>query len=64
VNARLEDRPLTLDEASEYLQLPYRTVRELAKRKKIRHARIDYRNLRFRRADLDHYLDKRTKEVA
>jgi excisionase family DNA binding protein len=54
------DRPLTLKEASEYLKLPPSTVRDLCKRKKLSHARINYRNWRFRRSDLDAYLAKRT----
>jgi len=41
------DRPLTLEEAAEYLQLPSRTVRELCTRKKVAHARLNYRNFRF-----------------
>jgi excisionase family DNA binding protein len=55
------DRPLTLEEAAEYLQLPPRTVRELCGRKKITHSKLHYRCLRFSRADLDAYLAKRTK---
>jgi len=54
------DRPLTLEEAADYLQLPPCTVRELCTRKKLTHARLNYRNFRFRRADLDTYLEKRT----
>jgi excisionase family DNA binding protein len=50
---------MTLSEAAAYLQLPPRTVRELCTRKKLSHARLDYRNFRFRRGDLDAYLDKR-----
>ena len=57
------DRPLTIDEAAEYLQLPRRAVRELCKNNKIRHTPLDYRNIRFARADLDVFLAKRTKEV-
>jgi excisionase family DNA binding protein len=54
------DRPLTLNEAAEYLQLPPRAVRELCTRRKLSHSKLDYRNYRFRRADLDAYLDKHT----
>lgn len=56
------DRPLTLEEAAEYLQLPRRTVLDLCKGKKpkLTHARFDYRNIRFSRADLDAYIAKRT----
>ena len=58
------DRPLTLEEAAEYLQLPSRTVRELCTRKKLAHARLNYRNFRFRRADLDAYVDKRIVQIS
>jgi len=51
---------MTLAEAAEYLQLPPRTVRELCTRKRLSHARLNYRNFRFRRDDLDAYLEKRT----
>jgi DNA primase len=54
------DRPLTLKEASEYLQLTPRTVRDLCQRRKLSHVRINYRHWRFRLADLDSYLAKRT----
>ena len=54
------DRPFTLIEAAEYLQLPPRAVRELCTAKKINHARLDHRNWRFTRADLDLYIAKRT----
>jgi excisionase family DNA binding protein len=53
-------RPLTLTEAAEYLQIPPRAVRELCTAKKIDHARLDHRNWRFTRADLDLYIAKRT----
>ena len=54
------DRPLTLNEAAEYLQLPPRKLRELCTAKKINHARLDHRKWRFTRADLDLYIAKRT----
>jgi excisionase family DNA binding protein len=56
------DRPLTPEEAAEYLQLPRRTVLDLCKGKRPRltHARLDYRNFRFNQADLDAFLAKRT----
>lgn len=53
------DRPLTLEEAAEYLQKPVRAVRELCTRKKLSHSRLDHRNWRFSRADLNTYLEKR-----
>jgi excisionase family DNA binding protein len=54
------DRPLTLTEAAEYLQLPPRAVRELCTAKKINHALLDHRNWRFTREGLDLYIAKRT----
>jgi excisionase family DNA binding protein len=56
----VDERPLTLEQAAEYLQIPLRSLRDLAFRKKISHSRLDYRNWRFRKADLDAYLEKRT----
>jgi excisionase family DNA binding protein len=58
------DRPLTINEAAEYLQLPRRAVRELCNKKKIRHTPLDFRNFRFSKADLDEFLAKRTMEAA
>jgi excisionase family DNA binding protein len=52
-------RPLTLEEAADYLQIPRRSLRELCEHKKISHSRLDYRNWRFKKADLDAYLDAR-----
>jgi excisionase family DNA binding protein len=57
----LANRPLTLKEAAEYLQLPPRTVRELYQRAKLSGAKLNYRAFRFRQGDLDTYLAKRTK---
>ena len=56
----ISDRPLTLEQAAEYLQIPRRSLRELCEKKKISHSRLDYRNWRFRKADLDAYLENRT----
>jgi excisionase family DNA binding protein len=56
----IPERPLTLEEAADYLQIPRRSLRELCEKKKISHARLDYRNWRFRKADLDAYLGNRT----
>jgi hypothetical protein len=55
-------RNLTLEGAATELQLPRRSVLALCqgKKPKLTHARLDYRNFRFRRADLDAYLAKRT----
>jgi excisionase family DNA binding protein len=54
------DRPLTLIDAAEYLQLPIKTVRQLCKSKRISHAKLHYRAIMFRREDLDTYLANRT----
>lgn len=56
----ISERPLTLEQAAEYLQIPRRSLRELCEKKKISHSRLDYRNWRFRKADLDAYLENRT----
>ena len=56
----ISERRLTLEEAADYLQLPRRTLRELCEKKKICHSRLDYRRWRFRKSDLDAYLDVRT----
>jgi excisionase family DNA binding protein len=56
----VSDRPLTLIEAAEYLQVPLPTLRQLCKRRKISHARLNYRSFRFSRSDLDAYLAQRT----
>ena len=55
----ISDRPLNLDEAAAYLQMPKRKLRELCWEKKIGHFRLDYRNYRFRKTDLDAYLEAR-----
>jgi excisionase family DNA binding protein len=60
IESILSERPLTLEQAAAYLQIPRRSLRELCEKKKIAHARLDYRNWRFRKADLDTYLEKRT----
>lgn len=54
----IPERPLTLAEAADYLQIPLRSMRDLASRKKISHSRLDYRNWRFKKADLDGFLEK------
>jgi excisionase family DNA binding protein len=51
----ISERPLTLEEAAEYLQIPRRSLRELCEKKKISHSRLDYRNWRFKKADLDNH---------
>jgi excisionase family DNA binding protein len=56
----LSDSPLTLIEAAAYLKLPVRSLRDLCKRKRVSHARLNYRTYRFRKADLEIYLNRRT----
>jgi excisionase family DNA binding protein len=60
IESILSERPLTLEQAAGYLQIPRRSLRELCEKRKIAHARLDYRNWRFKKADLDAYLAKRT----
>jgi excisionase family DNA binding protein len=60
IESILSERPLTIDQAAEYLQIPRRSLRELCDKRKIAHARLDFRNWRFKKADLDAYLEKRT----
>ena len=62
-SSSLSERPLTIDEAAEYLQIPRRSLRELCEKKKISHSRLEYRNYRFRKSDLDAYLESRTVEI-
>jgi excisionase family DNA binding protein len=56
----LSDGPLTLVEAATYLKIPVRSLRDLCKRKRISHARLNYRTFRFRKSDLEIYLNRRT----
>ena len=44
-------------EAAEYLHLSDRTVRKLCSDRKIRHERINNRNIRFKKEWLDEYLE-------
>jgi excisionase family DNA binding protein len=53
------ERPLTIEQAAQYLQIPRRTLRELCEKKKICHCRLDYRRWRFRKSDLDSFLETR-----
>jgi excisionase family DNA binding protein len=55
----ISERPLTLEEAAEYLSISRYNLRILCRKKKISHSRLDYRNWRFRKADLDAYLENR-----
>jgi excisionase family DNA binding protein len=56
----LSDGPLTLAEAAAFLKIPIRSLRDLCKRKRVSHARLNYRTYRFRRSDLETYLNRRT----
>jgi excisionase family DNA binding protein len=56
----LSDSPLTLVEAATYLKIPVRSLRDLCRRKRISHARLNYRTFRFRKSDLEIYLSRRT----
>ena len=60
IQSILSERPLTIEQAAEYLQISRRSLRELCEKRKIAHARLDYRNWRFKKADLDAYIEKRT----
>jgi excisionase family DNA binding protein len=51
---------MTLVEAAAFLKIPVRSLRDLCKRKRVSHARLNYRTYRFRRSDLETYLNRRT----
>jgi excisionase family DNA binding protein len=53
------DGLLDLTEAANYLKISNRTLRDLCKRRLVSCAKINYRNWRFRKSDLDMYLAKR-----
>jgi excisionase family DNA binding protein len=48
---------LTMEEAAQYVRLTERQLRELMKARRISYARIDYRNYRFKRSDLDAWFE-------
>jgi excisionase family DNA binding protein len=54
------DAVLTVEEAAEYLRLEPKTLKGMCYREEITHSRVDYRNHRFRQADLDEFLMRRT----
>jgi excisionase family DNA binding protein len=60
MNDVTSDSPLTLIEAAAFLKIPIRTLRDLCKRQRITHARLNYRTYRFRKSDLETYLNRRT----
>ena len=53
------DELLDLTGAAKYLKISNRTLRDLCKRRLVSYAKINYRNWRFRKSDLDAYLAKR-----
>jgi excisionase family DNA binding protein len=53
------DELLDLSAAAKYLKISNRVLRDLCKRRLVSYARINYRNWRFRKSDLDAYLAKR-----
>jgi excisionase family DNA binding protein len=55
----LEEAPLTLPEAAAYLKVSTRVVRDWCKQNRIRYSKLNYRQWRFRKADLDAFLDRR-----
>jgi excisionase family DNA binding protein len=59
----IANRLLGIDEAAEYLGVTRRFLRELCLRKKIRHAKPNYRTWVFRREDLDAYLNRITQNA-
>jgi excisionase family DNA binding protein len=59
-NVKNIDGLLDLTEAANYLKISNRALRDICKRKGISYARIDYRNFRFRIADLEAFLDRIT----
>ena len=54
------DALLTLEEAADFLRLTPQALQEACRRGEVTHARLDYRNYRFRFSDLDEYLMHRT----
>jgi len=52
------DARLNLQEAAEYLGFTPRKLKDLCREKRITHSRPDYRTYRFKRADLDEWLEQ------
>ena len=48
---------LNTTQAAEYLHLSDRTIRTLCTERKIRHQRVNGRNIRFKKEWLDEYLE-------
>jgi excisionase family DNA binding protein len=60
ISSSNSDGLLDLTEAAKYLKISNRALRDLCKRRLVSYAKINYRNWRFRKSDLDRYLSKRT----
>jgi excisionase family DNA binding protein len=59
----LNEYPLSVDEAAAYLLVSRQKLFVLCKEKKIAHLRLSYRHARFKKADLDRYLESCAVEV-
>lgn len=51
---------MNFEEATKYLRLTERQLRDLCRDQNITHARIDYRTYRFKKPDLDEWFDAYT----
>jgi excisionase family DNA binding protein len=56
-----QDRWMTAEEAATYLGYVRRTIYELVREKDLPHKRIG-RTLRFRRSDLDRWIEEQTRD--
>ena len=59
IQGEFPDRPFTYEEAADYLQVKPKTLRKWVSRKEIDYLKVGRRLVRFRRADLDAWLDKK-----
>jgi excisionase family DNA binding protein len=59
ISSSNSDGLLDLTEAAKYLKISNRTLRDLCHRRAVSYSKINYRNWRFRKSDLDAYLAKR-----
>ena len=59
----IDEYPLSQEEAAKYLDLSRQRLVLLARQKKISHLRLGYRLCRFKKADLDAYLENLTVVV-
>jgi len=62
-SSSINDGLLDLSEAANYLRISNRARRDLCKRRAVAYAKINYRTWRFRRADLDRYLNRSTVQA-